>query len=107
MMSQLVLLFAAYFVSVGRISGDGLEVVTIDSPAAVRSGEPNLTAHGGAVYLSWLQELHEGGHGLKWSRWDGSSWSRPGTIYTSKAMLANWADFPSLPVLDDGTLVAH
>jgi hypothetical protein len=93
--------------SVGGIAADELEVVPLDSPAEARTAEPNLTAAADGVYLSWLQELPEGGHALEWSRWDGSSWSEPGLVYTSRRMLANWADFPSLLVLDDGTLVAH
>lgn len=107
MTRQTPLLFAAAILFVGRVAADGLEVVKIDSPANVGTAEPNLAAHRGAVYLSWLQELPQGGHALEWSRWDGSSWSKRRLIHSSQTMLANWADFPSLLVLDDGTLVAH
>lgn len=91
----------------GSIAADELEVREIESPTAVRSAEPNLAAGGGAIYLSWLRELAEEGHALEWSRWDGSSWSEPGVVHTSKEMFANWADFPSMLVLGDGTTVVH
>lgn len=87
--------------------GDDLVITLIDSPAQMGTAEPNLVSHEGGAYLSWLRELPDGGHALEWSRWDGESWSTPGVVHTSTDMFANWADFPSLLALSDGTLVAH
>lgn len=84
----------------------GSTVVPLDSPAGPGSGEPHLVASEGQLYLSWLEPF-TGGHALKFSRWNGERWTPPRAIVTSGSMFVNWADFPSLLALSDGSLVAH
>ncbi len=91
----------------GTLSANDLRVVGIDSPAGGGSQVPNFAVHEDIVYMSWLEELAGGAHALKWSRWDGSSWSEPRVIHSSPRMFANWADFPSFLVPSDGSFVAH
>jgi hypothetical protein len=79
----------------------------IPSPAPPNSAEPNLTTGPDGVYLSWLERRGEGRHALRFARWDGVSWSDPIQVMERVGLFVNWADFPSMVALDDGTLAAH
>jgi hypothetical protein len=77
------------------------------SPAAARSITPYLSAGSdGSVLLSW-QEPEGSGHAVRMARLSGSVWSEPRTIATGDDFFVNWADFPSLIELPDGSLAAH
>lgn len=79
----------------------------IDSPAAPGSQAPNLAVGlDGKVYLSWV-EPRESGHALRFSTWSDREWSAPRTVAEGQAWFVNWADFPSMAALEDGTLAAH
>jgi hypothetical protein len=68
---------------------------------------PYLTRNAkGIVYLSWIDYLAKG-HALRYSRWNGKTWSKPETIASGRNWFINWADFPSIAVLADGSLWAH
>ncbi|MYI84671.1 MAG: exo-alpha-sialidase [Rhodothermaceae bacterium] len=80
----------------------------IDSPAGPGSTTPSLhTTNEGVVLLSWVEPHVEGGHVLRFSRLEHDAWSAPKTIAQGEDWFVNWADFPSLISLDDGTLAAH
>ena len=81
----------------------------IAPPAAPGSGEPNLAvAADGTVLLSWIEPDGESGHALRFASLDaGGAWSAPRTIAAGRDWFVNWADFPALAVLPDGTLFAH
>lgn len=84
------------------------QVRELPSPAGQGSGQPNLaTAPDGRVYLSWIDRLGEGRFALRFSRREGDGWSAPQTIAEGTNWFVNWADFPSMVVLPDGTLAAH
>ena len=83
-------------------------VRSIDSPAPPGSAEPNLfTAFDGRVYLTWVEPVESRGHKLRFAVRDEGNWSEPRTIAEGSNWFVNWADFPSLVVLPDRTLVAH
>ena len=83
------------------------ELEPVPTPAAGGSGEPNLAiGPDGAIYLSWLEPT-ETGHALRFATLEGETWSEPRTILDRPDLFVNWADFPSLAVLPDGTLAAH
>lgn len=86
-----------------------LAVRQLDAPAAPGSGQPNLAvAPDGRVLLSWIEPAGEAGHRLRFAaRPKGGAWSAPATIAQGRDWFVNWADFPSLGVLADGTLFAH
>ena len=68
---------------------------------------PELTVGGdGRAYLSWL-ETSGTGHALRFAVYDDSGWSVARTVAQGDNWLANWADFPSVTALGDGTLAAH
>jgi hypothetical protein len=88
------------------------------SPAAPGSGEPNLAVGpDGRVYLTWLEPDGSGRHALRIAtlgpaapeRAAGQSpvWSPATTIAAGADFFVNWADFPSLAALPDGSLAAH
>jgi hypothetical protein len=78
------------------------------SPAAVKSGEPNLYAAGdGRVFFSWIEKLGDNLHALKFAILKRGNWSAPRTVAEGKDWFVNWADFPSLIELKDGSLLAN
>jgi hypothetical protein len=80
----------------------------LPSPAAAGSGQPNLTVDArGRVYLSWVEKQPEGRAALRFAVREGAGWSRPRTVAEGANWFVNWADFPSLLALADGTLAAH
>jgi hypothetical protein len=80
---------------------------TLRSPAGPGSAEPNLAVGpDGKVYLSWLEPL-DSGHALRFSSFDGSSWSAARTIRSGRDFFVNWADFPSIAVVGKNHLAAH
>ena len=83
----------------------GLEA--LETPAPPNSGEPNLAAGPDGVYLSWLEQTGESTHALRFARWDGDGWGPTRTVMDREDLFVNWADFPALAVLEDGTLAAH
>ncbi|MEO6222358.1 MAG: sialidase family protein [Vicinamibacterales bacterium] len=88
------------------------------SPAPEGSAEPRLTvARNGRVLLSWLAPVSAPaavagqkpgtGYAFQFSELTGERWSSPRTITEGPALLANWADFPSLFVTRNDVLAAH
>ncbi len=80
----------------------------VSSPAAAHSSEPNLLRGAdGRLYLSWIERGPGRLATLKFSYWKTRGWSQPRRIARGDNWFVNWADFPSLSALSDGTLVAH
>lgn len=84
------------------------ELRELDSPAAPASGEPNLLAGSdGKVYVSWIEASPDTTHALRFATLEGKQLSQPRTIASGKFWFVNWADFPAMIRLADGTLAAH
>ncbi len=84
------------------------QVERVFSPAGPRSAEPNLrVTDDGAVLMSWLESGDDSSVALRFSELRSGMWSPPRTIVSGRALLANWADFPSVVPLGDGALMAH
>ncbi|MEX1993897.1 MAG: hypothetical protein WD929_04480 [Steroidobacteraceae bacterium] len=84
------------------------ELRELPSPAGVGSGQPNLAvAPDGRVYLSWLERLGEGRSALRFAVKETGGWSAPRSIAEGPNWFVNWADFPSMIALPDGSLAAH
>jgi hypothetical protein len=92
-----------------RPASESAQARELATPSQPDSGEPNLTvAPDGAVLLSWIEAAGDGAHALRHSRREaGGEWSAPRTVATGDDWFVNWADFPSLAALPDGTLLAH
>lgn len=80
-----------------------------DLPAPPASAQPNLsTAPDGDLLLSWIARRAEGGHRLAFARHDADTgWGEVRTIAEGTDWFVNWADFPALRALADGSLWAH
>jgi hypothetical protein len=80
----------------------------LPSPAGQGSGQPNLAVSSdGRVYLSWIERLGEGRFSLRFATREGDGWSTPKVIAEGSNWFVNWADFPSMVALPDGSLAAH
>ena len=75
-------------------------------PAGAPSAQPNLAQREGRVYLSWI-ESKDGAHRLRYAVDEGEGFGAPREIAEGRDWFVNWADFPALAVLDDGSLAAH
>ena len=101
---------ASYIVPIVLLVSTSLFVESeeIRSPASARSGEPNLTRGAdNRLYLSWIETAPRGGARLRFSSWNDGGWSAPTSVASGDNWFVNWADFPSLCALADGTLAAH
>ena len=101
--------FAAVMLLTGCSGGSALgSIQEVAVPASGESGQPNLAVGPkGDMYLSWIEVNNAGSRNLRFSKKSGEGWSEPRTIASSEALFVNWADFPSLLELADGTLAAH
>jgi hypothetical protein len=81
----------------------------LESPADPGSGEPNLTTTAdGRFLLSWIERLDGRGHALRFTtRRTGEPWAAAATVASGADWFVNWADFPALAALPDGTLYTH
>ena len=93
------------------LTGCGAPRITVSevaAPAAPGSAEPCVEAGAdGRAYLSWIEPAGAGRHSLRFSVWQERGWSAPRTVADGSDWFVNWADFPAVTALDDGTLAAH
>jgi len=84
-----------------------IRVDSVESPAGPGSAEPFLAvAADGRVYMTWLQAT-DSGSALRFAVHDGAKWTAARTIAERRDFFVNWADFPSIEVLDAKHLSAH
>lgn len=83
-------------------------VEVLATPAGPESANYALTTGGdGRTYLAWTEPVAAGGHVLKFSRLDGTTWLPATTVAQGSNWFANWIDHPSLTATADGRLFAH
>ena len=74
------------------------------APVGDHAREPSLsTLPDGRIVMSWT----EGNNAVRMALFDGTYWTEARTIHQSETLFVNWADFPSVVGLSDGTLAAH
>lgn len=79
-----------------------------DSPAIGDSREPELTTTPDArIILSWVEKVGEKRYALRMASRNQTTWDEPRTIGEGENWFVNWADFPSVISLNDGSLAAH
>jgi hypothetical protein len=79
-----------------------------DSPAGVDSREPDLNATAdGRIVMSWVEKTGEKRYALRTAFRDRNGWSPARTVSAGDNWFINWADFPSVIALHDGSLAAH
>ena len=91
-----------------HVSDQALVIRPSDSPTKGDAREPDLNAtHDGRVILSWVENTGGKRYALRTSVNDGKGWSEPQTVSQGDNWFVNWADFPSVVALADGSLAAH
>ena len=75
-------------------------------PISINSKYPNLTETDRGLAIVWYEPIVEG-HALKWSEFNGRSWSKPVIVTTGEEHFINWADFPSIFYNGKNHLVVH
>ena len=96
------------FIAMGTAlqAADAVVVELMPSPAAINSSLSRvITDSKGQVSLSWVTREDELDT-LRYSKFDGDSWTDPAVISSGDNWFNNWADFPSLLVNDDN-MAAH
>ena len=83
-----------------------LTVQPLPSPAAARSGEPQLAASADRLVLSWIEQTGERAT-LKLAERTATGWSPARVVASGDNWFVNWADVPSVIPLTGGRLAAH
>jgi len=85
-----------------------LSIKPTQSPTDGDSREPELTTtQNGNVILSWVERFSEKRYALRAAVFESNGWSETRTVAEGDNWFVNWADFPSVIALNDGTLAAH
>ena len=88
-------------------SASRFPVNDIGNPTGTGATEPNFSvAPNGDVWMSWLEGAPPA-MALKVARFDGKTWSQARTVRTGSDFFVNWADFPSIQVLNGKRLAVH
>lgn len=82
------------------------KIVRIDPPAASGSIGLSLRGAGETLLATWI-EPGEGSNRLRFATWSPAGWTTPVTLVEGAALVANWADVPSVQRAPDGALVVH
>ncbi|MGI9107792.1 MAG: sialidase family protein [Pyrinomonadaceae bacterium] len=89
-------------------AGPALTIRASDSPTGADSREPELHATAdGRIILSWMEKIGGQRYALRFARRDNAGWSEARTVAEGENWFVNWADFPSVVALPDGSLAAH
>lgn len=79
---------------------------SLTTPAADSSAQPQLSASGDGVILSWIERDGDRAT-LKFADRTASGWSAPQTVASGTDWFVNWADVPSVVRLRGDSLAAH
>lgn len=78
----------------------------MSTPAAPGSGQPQISASGRGLILSWVERDGDTAT-LRFSARAQDGWTPARTVASGTNWFVNWADVPSVIQLSGGTLVAH
>jgi hypothetical protein len=90
-------------------TGPALTIRAGESPAGSDSREPELSVSrdGRRALLSWVEKIGEKRYALRFAARDEGRWSAVRTVAEGENWFINWADYPSVIELSDGSLAAH
>src|SRR4029453_6862838 len=83
-----------------------LKIERDTSPAGPVTAQPQLTASGGSVFLSWQASV-AGRTSLVFAERTETGWSPAKAVVSRRDLFSNWADLPSVMRMSTGALVAH
>ena len=105
-LAALALVFACLACEKQPATFSKIIITPLESPAGPASSGPNLcSAPGGGALLSWTLK-DSASSSLKFTRWQGASWSTSQTIASGDDWFCNWADFPVMTALSNDKLIA-
>jgi hypothetical protein len=85
-----------------------LVISASESPTNGDSREPELNAtHDGRIILTWVEKIGDKRYALRTATRDSKGWGEGRTVSEGENWFVNWADFPSVIALQDGSLAAH
>lgn len=92
-----------------RVSEPSFTLAAATTPADSGASLPNLyTATDGRVVMSWVERVDSSTSALRMAiRAVDGRWGAVREVERRKDFFLNWADFPSVVLLNDGRLVAH
>ncbi len=91
-----------------KTSRSALTVRKVDVPATQGSRYPFVTKGAdGKIYLCWLEPGPRKTFRLRFTVFQNGEFREARTIAQGADWFVNWADFPSISALADGTLAAH
>lgn len=94
--------------SISETNPPPLVIRPTESPANGDSREPELTTTpDGRVILSWVEKLGDKRYALRTATLNQDGWTEARVVSEGENWFVNWADFPSVIALKDGTLAAH
>lgn len=82
---------------------EGSFFININVPSIGKSHLPRLKASDGKLYMTWVEQ-EDSLAILKYSYYEGETWSAPKTITSGTDWFVNWADFPAVGVNGDYVL---
>ena len=83
-----------------------LTVTSLTSPALIGSGQPQLSAIGNRVVLSWVERSGDKAT-LRFSDRTDTGWTEAQTVASGTDWFVNWADVPSVIPLQHESMAAH
>ncbi len=88
-------------------AGSFLEFDDVAVPVGMNAFEPFISAtKKEQILLSWMEDDDQK-TSINAAVLSDGKWSEPSRISVSSKIFVNWADFPSISALDDGTIVVH
>jgi hypothetical protein len=87
--------------------GPPLSIQTSESPASIDSREQLSATTDGRIILSWVEKVGAKHCALRFATRSADEWSDPRTVAEGENWFINWADFPSVIALADGSFAAH
>lgn len=80
----------------------------LKSPAGPGAREPHLFASpDGNIFMSWMEPAGGNQFAVRFAVGTSKGWSEARTVATASDLIVNWADFPSITALKDGTIAVH
>ena len=83
-----------------------IDVQPLTSPAVPNSGQPQLSALGDRVVLSWVERSGDNAT-LRFSERTDGGWTEARTVASGANWFVNWADVPSVIPLQHESMAAH
>jgi len=82
--------------------------ISIESPAPITSNTPALHVYGDStIWLTWTERRTDSSLAIRVVARRSGQWDTVRTVTEGRPFFANWADFPSVTVLNNGALAAH